>query len=464
MDRQVQRVGTLFLLWFGILALGAGYWQIWRGPALSLAAGNPRLIEAELRAQRGAIVDRRDRVIVESVQGRRTVRRPHLVHTTGYYSLRYGRTGVEQAFDGVLSGREGWPVAQAWARGLLGLPRAGGSVQLTVDSELQDTAARALGDVRGAVVVLDVRTGASLALLSQPGFDAGRVDEDWPRLSTDEARPLYNRTSQGLYVPGSTFKVVTAVAALDAGVIQPSTLVSDPTGEVVVDGFRITDAERPPRPTFDFAHGFAWSSNVVFAQLGLQVGEARLLDYAGRFGMGRPLPFELETSPTSVARTRPMPPALLASTAFGQGELLMSPLQMAVVAASVARDGDVPRPFVVAEVRSPTGALLRRTRPESLGRAMTPGTARAMREMMALAVEDGFSRNAALAGVRVGGKTGTAQSVPGQPDHSWFIGIAPIEQPRVAIAVLMEFSGWGSLEAAPVARHVLEHALRLTAG
>jgi peptidoglycan glycosyltransferase len=185
-----------------------------------------------------------------------------------------------------------------------------------------------------------------------------------------------------------------------------------------------------------------------------------LRDYAERFGMGHALPFELETSPTSISRTTPMTQVLLASTAFGQGELLMSPLQMALVAATIARDGDVPRPHVVQEVRPPGGAAPRRTQPASLGRAMSPATAAAVRSMMGLAVEEGFSRNAAVPGVRVGGKTGTAQSVPGMPDHSWFIGIAPLDQPRFAVAVLMEFSGWGSLEAAPVARVVLERALQ----
>ena len=157
--------------------------------------------------------------------------------------------------------------------------------------------------------MLDVRRGAVLVAVSKPTFDPGQVDEQWASLSQGEARPLYNRVSQGLYVPGSTFKLVTAAAALDAGLIQPSTQVSDPTGETVVDGFRITDAERPPRPTFDFAHALAWSSNVVFAQVGLQVGEARLRDYAGRFGMGGQLPFELETSPTSLFRSVARAPA-----------------------------------------------------------------------------------------------------------------------------------------------------------
>ncbi|HEX2033233.1 MAG TPA: penicillin-binding transpeptidase domain-containing protein, partial [Chloroflexota bacterium] len=236
--------------------------------------------------------------------------------------------------------------------------------------------------------------------------------------------------------------------------------VSDPTGETVVDGFRITNAERPPRPTFDFAHAFAWSSNVVFAQVGIQLGEVRLREYAGRFGMGTQLPFELETSPTSLGST-PMSRVTLASTAFGQGELLMSPLQMALVAATVGRDGEVPRPYVVQEVRGLNGAVLQRARQGILGRAIRQATAAQLRGMMALAVEEGFSRNAAIPGVRVGGKTGTAQSTPGMPDHSWFIGLAPIEQPRLAVAVLMEYSGWGSLEAAPVGRQVLERALQV---
>ena len=459
MEHEIRRVGTVFLIGFAILALGAGYWQGLRGPALAASGGNPRVYEEAKRTQRGRILDRANQVLVQTADGQRRSAKPVLAQTTGYYSQRYGATGVERAFDGELSGRRGVPAAVEITRELLGLPRQGADVQLTIDTSLQEVADRTIGDVRGAIVLIDVRTGALLVSLSKPYFDPTAVDENWSRLSQDEGRPLYNRVSQGLYVPGSTWKAVTATAALDTGAMTPGTMVSDPTGDVTIGGFRVTDAERPPRPTFDFAHAFAWSSNVVFAQVGVQLGEQKLLDYAGRFGMGGALPFELETSPTSVARTRPMPPVLVASTAFGQGELLMSPLQMALVAATIARDGDVPRPYVVNEVRAPDGEVVRRTTPSSLGRAMTPATAAALRGMMVLAVREGFSTNAAIPGVQVGGKTGTAQSVPGMPDHSWFIGIAPVDQPRYAIAVLMEFSGWGSLEAAPVARVVLQQAL-----
>jgi penicillin-binding protein A len=460
MDREIQRVGSFFLAGFAVLALACGYWQVWQGPTLAVAPGNPRVLEAERRAQRGAILDRAGLVLAQSEGGRRVSGATETAHVTGYFSYRYGRTGLERAYHGVLSGREGVPPTAALLRDLSGAPRRGGTVRTTIDSRLQALAFRALGDSQGAVVVLDVQTGAVLVAVSKPAFDPGQVDEQWASLSQGEARPLYNRVSQGLYVPGSTFKLVTAAAALDAGLIQPSTQVSDPTGETVVDGFRITDAERPPRPTFDFAHALAWSSNVVFAQVGLQVGEARLRDYGARFGMGGQLPFELETSPTSLFRSAPVSQVTLASTAFGQGELLISPLQMAVVAATIARDGEVPRPTVVEEVRGPGGAVLTRLRPATLGRAISPRTAAQLRAMMALSVEDGYARAAAIPGVRVGGKTGTAQSVPGMPDHSWYVGIAPVERPRYAIAVLKEFGGWGAEEAAPIARIVLEQALR----
>ncbi|HEV2123578.1 MAG TPA: penicillin-binding protein 2 [Chloroflexota bacterium] len=462
MERQIRNVGLFFLACFTILSLGAGYWQVWRGPALAAAAGNPRVQEAEKRALRGRILDRDGEVLAKTENGEREYPKPLLAHATGYYSYRYGSTGVERAFDRYLGGKITGPDLNSWVRRLAGGTRVGADVRLTLDADVQTAADHALGDRQGAVVALDVETGAVLAMLSKPYFNPGLVDEEWARLSQDESRPLYNRVSQGLYVPGSTFKVITAAAALDSGLMQTSTMVSDPTGESTVDGFRITDAEKPPIPTFDFAHAFAWSSNVVFADVGLKLGEPRLREYASRFGIGKALPFELETSPTSLTRKDSMSRVLLASTAFGQGELLISPLQMAVVAATVARNGDVPRPFVVDEVRAPSGTVLYRGEAVTMGRATSPETARALRNMMTLAVEEGFGRNAAIPGVRVAGKTGTAQSVPGLPDHSWFIGFAPAgpgEQPRVAVAVIVEYGGWGSLEAAPVARRVMQAAL-----
>jgi penicillin-binding protein A len=465
MEQQIRAVGLTFLLGFALLAIGAGYWQVWRGPVLATAAGNPRVIEAERRALRGRILDGKGEILAQTVDGQRVYSRPALAHATGYHSFRYGTTGTERAMDRILGGKQTASDVPSLVRRLASGPRVGADVTLTLDANLQAIADRALGNRHGAVVALDVETGAVLVMLSKPYFDPGRVDEDWSRLLQDDARPLYNRVSQGLYVPGSVFKAVTAAAALDSGLMQASTMVSDPTGETMVDGFRITNAERPPVPTFDFARAFAWSSNVVFAEVGLRLGEARLREYAGRFGIGKVLPFELETSPTSITRAGSMSRVMLASAAFGQGELLISPLQMAVVAAAIGRDGDVPRPFIIERAIAPSGAVLYQSEPSGLGRAVSPETAQTLRRLMVLAVEDGFGRNAAIPGIPVAGKTGTAQSVPGLPYHSWFIGVAPAgpgDRPRVAVAVIVEYGGWGSVEAAPVARQVLEAALRTT--
>ena len=467
MAKKIRSLATLILVMFGVLAGFAGYWQAIAAASLSSTPQNPRIVQDDRRALRGRILDAAGNVVVESrPDGSRRLTVSSLGHVVGYRSARYGTTGVELAEDAALSGTGGPLSTDDLIRQVAQLPGRGADVRLTIDREVQAAAASALGTGGGAIVVLDTRTGAVLAMASSPGIDPDGVDARWSSLLADPAKPLVHRAAQGLYVPGSTFKLVTAAAAIELGIVTPATSVSDPTGETVIDGFRITDAERPPRATFDFAHAFAWSSNVVFADLGLKVGEARLREVAARFGIGTALALGIDTSSSSLGRTRPMPPALLASTAFGQGELLLSPLQVAVIAATIARDGDVPRPWIVAEVLSHGGGVartLRRTDVASLGRAVSPQTAGAVRALMGLAVEDGFSKAAAIPGVRIGGKTGTAQSVPGQPDHAWFVGIAPLDAPRVAVVVLREFGGWGSEAAAPLARPVLQAALQATA-
>ncbi len=467
MSRQIRALGTFLLVLFGALAGFTGYWQAIAASSLSSTTQNPRVYQDDRRAQRGRILDYAGNVVVESrADGSRRLAVPSLGHVVGYRSARYGTTGVELAEDAALSGTGGPLSTDDLIRQLAQLPGRGADVRLTIDRDVQSAAAASLGASGGAIVVLDTRSGAVLAMASNPTLDTDGIDARWATLLADPAKPLVHRAAQGLYVPGSTFKLVTAAAAIELGIVTPATTVSDPTGETVIDGFRITDAERPPRATFDFAHAFAWSSNVVFADIGLRITEARLREVAARFGIGTALALGIDTSSSSLGRTRPMPPSLLASTAFGQGELLLSPLQVAVIAATFARDGDVPRPWIVAEVqaRSASGVrTVRRTEPSSLGRAVTPQTAGAVRALMGLAVDEGYAKTAAIAGVRIGGKTGTAQSVPGQPDHAWFVGIAPLDAPRVAVVVLKEFGGWGSEAAAPLARPVLQAALQATA-
>lgn len=472
MSRRIVRLTQVYLALLLLISAATAYWQVVRGEELRESEYNPRRIEEERRALRGRILDRRGVELAATQDGRRRYAFPALAHVTGFFSLRYGTTGIERAYDGLLSGRASEGPISRTVRSLLHQPRRGGHVQLTVDAELQRVADRAIGNAHGAVVLLDVRTGEIIVLLSKPLFDPNRVDADWERLRAAPAAsspqcsaqtpcaPLLNRATQGLYAPGSTFKVVTAAAALDSRLLQPNTPLPACTGAYVVEGFRIACQPRCDG-VYDLTHALVYSCNAAFGRIGNMLGEARLREYARRFGIGAALPLEIATAPTQFASGTNLSQPAVASTAFGQGELLMTPLQMALVAATVASGGELPAPQLVLRTLDRSGNTLEEIRPRTLGRAMSQQAAQQLTQMMVLAVEQGYGFQARIPGVRVAGKTGTAQSSndPRVPDHSWFIGFAPADRPRYAIAVMMEFSGWGSLEAAPVARQVLEAAL-----
>jgi penicillin-binding protein A len=211
---------------------------------------------------------------------------------------------------------------------------------------------------------------------------------------------------------------------------------------------------------YDFAHAFAWSINANFAEVGLKIGPERLVQAARRFGFEEPIPFDLPVTRSRILQPgQSMSEVLLATTAFGQGQLSVTPLQMALVAAAVANDGVIMEPYLVAEVRTPEGAVEERRQPKRWRQAIPREVAATLRAFMVTAVRDGFSGAAAIPGVQVGGKTGTAETAPGEEPHAWFTGIAPAENPAVVVAVIVENGGQGAAVAAPVAGAVMQAAL-----
>jgi peptidoglycan glycosyltransferase len=326
-------------------------------------------------------------------------------------------------------------------------------------------------------------------MASTPYFDPAASDEQVQKLQTDPAQPLFNRAIQATYVPGSTFKTVTATAAIDSGIVdlqQPflcTTAVK--VGPATVD---CKNSQHIPRLTYKQA--FAWSSNRVFGLTGVLLGypEARpinpwlddkppgpypwtlrnasirasadaLTDYAGRFGFGRTIPFDLPVQVSHVKNdATEWTPELLVQTAFGQGELQATPLQMALVAAAVANGGRVPSPYLASELRHGSGSVPLHSAGESFSTAMSKQTADTMVSFMVEGVDNGYAAKAAIPGVKVGGKTGTAELGDGT-SHSWFIGLAPADAPRVAVAVIMERQGSGSDFATPAGQKVMRAAL-----
>lgn len=439
--------------------------------------------------QRGAILDRDGAVLAQTANGRRVYPNPDLGQIVGYDSRLYGVTGVEASFDDYLSGaRTLSPTALLEAR-LLGTPlRAApaADVRLTLDSRLQQVAQAALGERAGAVVLLDTQTGAILALAGYPRFDPNqlvlpaqasqadvdRVQAAYAALTARPDSPLLNRATQGRYPPGSVIKTLTAAAVLDSGVL------AGPEGQITCPNRLPTEAGAPPvrnaienlaqrtGDPSDLRRVFAWSCNTAFAQLGLKLGPERFADYAGRFGLYyadagsvtadlRDIPADAGTiAGTADFLSRPV---ALADTAFGQGQTLLTPLDMAQVVAAIANDGKLMRPYLVQEAR--TGEqVLYTAQPEVLRQVLSARAAQEMRSVMETSVDIGYAKPVALPGVRIGAKTGTAETPSGAP-HAWFVALAPVEQPRFAIAVIVEHGGEGSRSALPVARVVLAAAL-----
>ena len=324
--------------------------------------------------------------------------------------------------------------------------------------------------------MLDPRSGEVLALASTPTYDASAIadpateQKTFDALRVDPAKPLLPRATQGLYVPGSSFKIVTAAAGLGSGAITPSTTypqqpAAEKTG-LVVDGFRITDGHHPATGSraLDLVRATEVSCNIYYALTGLGAGGGALSTYAGRFGFGAQIPFDLPTSVSQITNGGgPLPGGFaddveLANAAYGQAEVLATPIQMALVAAAIADGGVLMQPHLVTALSSKESGQ-RTIDPVALGRVVDEADAQAITAAMVRAVQGSLGKHytagAQVPGVSVAGKSGTAElGGTGEP-HSWFIGFAPAEAPRIAIAVLVERGGRGGERAAPLAGDML---------
>ena len=386
----------------------------------------------------------------------------------GYDSAQYGRTGIEQQMNDVLTGKSTGLGAQSWIDRLLGRQPKGASVKLTVVPAVQKIAQKALYGKQGAIIALDPKTGALIASASAPTYNPATLDSSWARLSADHSAPLLNRVTQGLYPPGSAFKVVTTTAGLDSGKVTPSSPFVD-TGTYVVFGGKVTNYGGAVFGPNDLTTALTYSINTTFAKLGDTLGRKRLVAAMQRYGFYSTPPLPLppgEVVPSGrygkkglLATNAFMDPLAVAWAACGQENVLATPLQMALVASGVANGGRVMKPYYTQEVISASGAVVQKAQPQQWLVAMKPSTATELNTMMQRVVNSGTGVAAALQGVQVAGKTGTAERGDGT-NLAWFIAFAPASDPKVALAVVIENTqSTGGEVAAPLAADVIKAAL-----
>lgn len=466
-NRAIGRLSFVFVLLFAALAIRQIYIAVVEGPSISSRPNNPR--HALLDVHRGRILATDGTVLAQTQTGKRVYPMgAAAAQTIGYLSARYGTSGLEDAFDRALTPPDttGDPTAQiaeirAALRGESSISR-GADVVTTIVPAVQQRLYDLLAQYpKAAGVVLDPRTGAVLAIASVPSYDPNDFDALFPSLERDPSSPLLDRALDGLYPPGSTFKIFTAAAALDSGAVTMDSQFDDP-GYLTIGNFTLHDNESEATGHADLTRAFALSSNVDFAQIALKMGVDSFYDYLSRWGIGASLDFQLPASHAGVPAKETIVPGELAQMGFGQGALLMSPMQMALVGATIANAGAEPRPYIVRQIVR-DGAVASVYSSSTLGNPVSADSAANVTKMMIAVVQRGTGTPAQLPHVTVAGKTGTATNPLGR-SHAWFVAFAPADNPRVAVAVVVENVGYGATYAAPIARDALSTALGTAEG
>jgi penicillin-binding protein A len=492
-NRQLRHVAVASLVLLAALIVSTTYWQTWAVGDLADRQNNAIAQVARLTVDRGKILGSDGKVLAANREQRKhgltlfTRRYPSgdLAPQVIGYSTRAGTTtGLEESFDDYLTGANTnlSNTLQQTLDKLGGQTVHGDDVTLTLRPAVQRLALQELAGRCGAVVALDAKTGAVYAMASSPTYDANLIEQPngYSKIlkikgACGDASALVNNATAGLYPPGSTFKMVTAAAALDSGAFTPSSVFYDP-GYCTEYGQRVSNAGNPDQTGAEvfgnvtLAQGFEHSINSVYCNIGKHIGGEEILKYAKRFGFYSVPP--LDTPPSSS-----VPSGLYKNNklwdpksefqidpgrlAFGQFNMLATPLQMAMVAETIANHGVEQKPFLVRKIVGSDGSTVVKTRPQTLGRPIKPQTAAELNQMMQLVVQGGTGTAAQIPGVEVAGKTGTAETgLPGIYD-AWFVSFAPANNPRyvVAVVVAKQPNGFGGSISAPIAKAILEKLL-----
>jgi peptidoglycan glycosyltransferase len=472
MDLRIRQLFGLIVILFGVLVGFTSYWSVFDADGLKANTANKRLLLEEQRIRRGLVFARDGTVLARNkVTGtgstrfyRRVYPTGHLFsHVVGYNFVQRGRSGIELADNDELTGQTD-EFQTIWDQ-IRGKDREGDDLHTSLDPRAQQAAIDALAGRAGSVVAIEPQTGFVRVMAATPDFDPNSIPGSFAQLNRTAGSPLFNRSTQSGYPPGSTFKVVTATAALDSGRFTPDSVL-DGRSPKTIGGVPLTNFGNQSYGQITLTTALTHSVNTVWAQVGEQLGKDKMYEYMRRFGFNSKPAIDLprdELRPSGVfagAKLLDDSDAVdIGRVAIGQERLLVTPLQMAMVVSAIANGGSLMRPRIVEQVKDVDGRTVRSVKPSEESRVMKLSTSRALASMMSQVVKEGTGTAAALSGIDVAGKTGTAEV--GGTNQAWFIAFAPVDQPRIAIAATVErTSGQGGTIAAPIAKRVMESLLR----
>ncbi len=453
--RHVLQVAAFLLICLGILAIYVAYLQTMAADDLAKNPWNRRSSQADAHIVRGTILDSEGRALAQSAQAgiRSYPMGEAMAFVTGYSAESIGSSGIESYANrdllGVTEemGRMG-PLSQIFQSD------RGNDVRLSIDADAQQAAFDGLAGRRGAVVVLDVDTGAVLALVSSPSYNPNRIVEDWDALVEREDSPLLNRALQGLYPPGSTIKPMIADIALEQGITDTHEVFDCPGSLDVGGGDSIRESHGEVHGSVRLEQAIVKSCNVTFGSLAMRMGVKPLEEGFSRFGFHKLADGELPESASHLPDFPELDTGDIAQVGIGQSTLLVTPMRMALLAAAMANDGVVMKPYMISQVISPKGVVMKEHSPKKWFDATTRDRADLLDGWMEEVVQKGTGTAAKVSGVKVTGKTGTAENPAGE-DHAWFMGSAIIGRHRIAFSIIVENSGGGGTEAAPIARKII---------
>lgn len=458
-NKRVTKV--LILLSFMYLSLIGylTYVEMFQREMLASHTSNQRNYDPEDVARRGSIMDINGVVLAESVDNVRVYPYKGMyAHIIGYNSVQYQRSNLEKTYNDQL-------LAEDKISKILGSSKKGygHNLVLTIDHSIQELAYEELGDNNGCIIAINPNTGAIIAMVSKPDFDPNEeiLIENWNTLVEDDSYPFLSRATSGLYAPGSTFKMLTALASIENGYED---MIFDDKGKVTIGGKVFVNQNGKVNGKVNITDGFKYSSNVVFCTLGDKLGGKKLTSVATRFGFNDVFDFDLEYK-VSIFPTDIKDDAQEASLAIGQGNMLATPLQMAMVTCGIANGGVIMKPYLVERVVSRESKLIKECEPQILYRSADSDDTSEVVEMMVETVKSGTGKNASISGVTVAGKTGTSENertdMYSNSQHTWFVSFAPAYDPEIVVVVMREYSGGsGGDDCAPIAKAVIEKYLK----